>query len=352
MPAPSAPTAGPTPAVPDRLVELAESWSSPFRWETLLRRYAELTRDREVIREMQAARRLGDEFADLTAFIVREHRELAEAGERLYLELQAELAELDALTRSHAPDLLGCTLGYIGVAADMAAVERRVRDMRTLTGMLLARRASSPPPGFAPAAPAPSPDTAPAATDAPCSAGEATGANDRAGKRSPDERNADVLRWLTLNAVNDPMAVTIRDVSAGTGMSVGSVAKTPAWREFQDRRKATARGEVRFGIMSFRDLNLLTAGWEPDPAALAAARDESESVWAEVLGLAGTPAEREKLAALPDDDRLDLIREYLAQKRDDSPVVRGGHEYTRAGCWDLMTDRRLARECRERRRAA
>src|SRR5262249_43104557 len=108
------------------------------------------------------------------------------------------------------------------------------------------------------------------------------------------------------------------------------------------------KAEPRVGLLPPDELGNdvlreLAISREPDPAASAEVIDEGESRWEEILELAETPAERAKLAAMSDDERHDLIRLYLAQRRADTTPVSRGDESPRAGYGDLTIGPRPGR---------
>ncbi len=148
--------------IPDRLIELAEQWSSPYRWQSLLEHHNQLKQDRAAIVETteQLLRIAGytpprpsgedpDDFATQTSKyallrsakddpILKGLRENEKQNERLTFTLVSELKELELLVRQFTPDLLGNLSGY--VHTDATTQDEHVRGMRTLLGNLLDRR--------------------------------------------------------------------------------------------------------------------------------------------------------------------------------------------------------------------
>ena len=77
-----------------------------------------------------------------------------------------------------------------------------------------------------------------------------TPTNNGEGKRqqrriSTAEAEVRVRDWLYQYATRDPFGVSIRQVAAAVGVAVGTVAKTAAWRAFEDRRKAMRPPKAR-----------------------------------------------------------------------------------------------------------
>lgn len=121
------------PTIPDRLIELAERWCSPLRWQMLLRESGDMHRDREHAREAAAAGRKYPEIEPVTAGIIDHYQSFAAAAERRYNALWQELVEIQDLTRRHAPRLIG----YASFRAGPFDVEEQARDMKALWVALL-----------------------------------------------------------------------------------------------------------------------------------------------------------------------------------------------------------------------
>jgi hypothetical protein len=122
-----------------------------------------------------------------------------------------------------------------------------------------------------------------------------------------------IRQWLRVHAAADPESVTVDDVVAGTGVSRGAVSQSGPWQAFEGERKKRRAGGER--AIPLDKVLLGRPDDSQDTPFEIASRHEDEEDWTEILQRVESPAERDRLNALPDKDRQLLLESYRESRR-------------------------------------
>jgi hypothetical protein len=129
-------------------------------------------------------------------------------------------------------------------------------------------------------------------------------------KKSIPGAEANILVRAHLN--KNPNA-TVKEVHEATGVSMGGIAQSAAWKANQARKKGGELTPGRKGkTIQLTDKMLQARGQDADPAARITAE---EVAWQNLLEKA-TPEERARLHAMKPAERAKLIHTYLEQLTD------------------------------------
>jgi hypothetical protein len=151
-----------------------------------------------------------------------------------------------------------------------------------------------------------------------------SGSKTRSGGRRVPRAEANVLvrDWLQKHGKADPEKVTLRAVAEATGVSTGGVAKTSAWKVFEEERKKRRRGALRTVPLSEGILRNKGDDTEDSPPENAIQREDEET-WQAILQKAESSTKRADLLQLSDGDRQKLIEACRQQREDEEGDRRG-----------------------------
>jgi hypothetical protein len=132
-----------------------------------------------------------------------------------------------------------------------------------------------------------------------------------------------VREWLEKNAKENPMDVTIDRViagifaSKGIAVSKGGVCNTSAWKAFHGERMKESCAGPRTVRLSKSIKGSRPDDTEEDPLENVIQTDEDAKTFEEIMQMAESSTERDRLTKLSEDQRRQLIELRRQQRREE-----------------------------------